>query len=179
MAKSELARQKVIRGKKRRGSFNQLDEPWTIPTLASLAMGCPRALVSRSLIFRVLLLRPMYPTDCGGIRNSNGDSPLEMGAALYRRVGGKSSSRSQRPIPRGNRCPLAIPHSQSRTDPCIRQTAVESGTPTAIPRLFGWWISIRSIHCLAWTPVLVSGGVNTDSSSSWFSSKWFMVRPVG
>jgi hypothetical protein len=28
----------------------------------------------------------------------------EMGAALYRRVGGKSSSRSQRPIPRGNRC---------------------------------------------------------------------------
>jgi len=27
MAKSELARQKVIRGKKRRGSFNQLDEP--------------------------------------------------------------------------------------------------------------------------------------------------------
>ena len=39
----------------------------------------------------------------------------EMGAALYRRVGGKSSSRSQRPIPRGKRCPLAIPHSQSRT----------------------------------------------------------------
>ena len=39
----------------------------------------------------------------------------EMGAALYRRVGGKSSSRSQRPIPYGNRCPLAIPHSQSRT----------------------------------------------------------------
>ena len=27
MAKSELARQKVIRGKKRRGTFNQLDEP--------------------------------------------------------------------------------------------------------------------------------------------------------
>jgi hypothetical protein len=27
MAKSELARQKIIRGKKRRGSFNQLDEP--------------------------------------------------------------------------------------------------------------------------------------------------------
>jgi hypothetical protein len=27
MAKSELARQKAIRGKKRRGSFNQLDEP--------------------------------------------------------------------------------------------------------------------------------------------------------
>jgi hypothetical protein len=39
----------------------------------------------------------------------------EMGAALYRRVGGKSSSRSQRPIPRGKRCPLATPHSQSRT----------------------------------------------------------------
>ena len=39
----------------------------------------------------------------------------EIGAALYRRVGGKSSNRSQRPIPREKRCPLATPHSQSRT----------------------------------------------------------------
>ena len=38
----------------------------------------------------------------------------EMGAALYRRVGGESSSRSQRPIPRWTRCPLATQHSQSR-----------------------------------------------------------------
>ena len=38
-----------------------------------------------------------------------------MGAALYRRVRGKSSSRSQRPVPHGKACPLATPHSQSRT----------------------------------------------------------------
>jgi hypothetical protein len=39
----------------------------------------------------------------------------EMGAALYRRVWGKRSSRSQRPIPHGKRCPLATTHSHSRT----------------------------------------------------------------
>ena len=51
----------------------------------------------------------------------------EMGAALYRRVGGKSSSRSQRPIPRGKRCPLATPHSQSRTRHSLGRTGDAGG----------------------------------------------------
>jgi hypothetical protein len=53
------------------------------------------------------------------------------------------------------------------------QLPVQSDSPLI------WLMGRYSIHCLVWTHVLVSEGVNTDSSSSWFSFKWFIVRPVG